>query len=664
MSQFIRFQLERWLQRGPFHQLLLVAGIIVLVAVMGGLAAFLTTDFFDNLFDAVWWSFLRLTDPGYLGDDQGLALRIISTIVTVLGYVLFMGSLIAIMTQWLSSTLARFERGLSPIALRGHVVVLGWTSRTPEIVRQLLQARGRLERFLQNHDQRRLRIVVVAEDVDAQRRLRLRKYLADVWRNRQVYLRSGSPTRPEDLQRVGLPEAAAVIIPGDEFSFGDTGSSDARAVKILMNLGVILSTRTPGSGPAITAEVFDPRKKTFVNRTLQEDMEVVTGDAVVAQLLAQSIRDPRLMHVFTELLTYNDGCSPHVRAFPEFSGQHPNALNARFEKAVVLGAIRVEDDENITFLSPPPDFTLRESDRLVFISRSYADCLPSPERRSAPRPVFNDAAETSPALGTLKLMVVGWSRRVLILIEQLLDSGFQSVDITIVSRISIPDRENTLRWQSFDPARLTIRHIEADLTTPGVIENLGFEELDSVLLLASRASRSAEESDARTIVCYELLLSEFETRFDSGTATPGIIAEMAHVSSTLQSPRNGDLVLVRPRVLGYLQSHVVLRRELNSVFSALFMPGADARISIREASDYQGSTDMKISFAKFATEAAERGEVALGMLISEKDSEYRVELCPPPEMICGENASVVVLHHLCDRSWDLQRTSPLPYDAV
>ena len=377
MGRFIRFQLERWLQRGAFHQLLLAAAVIVLVAVLGGLAAYLSTDdVFENLFDAVWWSFLRLTDPGYLGDDEGTVLRTISTIVTVLGYVLFLGSLIAIMTQWLTSTLERFEKGLSPISMQGHVVVLGWTSRTPEIVRQLLQARGRLERFLQSHDQRLLRIVVVAEDGDAQRRFRLRKYLGDAWRDRQVFLRSGSPTSSEDLQRFGLPEAAAVVIPGDEFRFGDTGASDARTVKILLNLGAILKAQATTRGPAITAEVFDPRKKKVAKRIMQKGVEIVTGEAVVAQLLVQSIRDPRLVDVYTELLTFNDGCSPYVRAFPEFSGQHPNALNTRFDKAIVLGAIRTEEGEVVTYLSPPADFRLREGDRLVLIARQLCRLPP------------------------------------------------------------------------------------------------------------------------------------------------------------------------------------------------------------------------------------------------------------------------------------------------
>ena len=147
-----------------------MAALIVTISVLGGLAAWLVTDHFEGPLDAIWWSFLRLSDPGYLGDDEGAALRVISTVVTVLGYVVFMGSLVAIMTQWLNDTLSRFEQGLSTISMQGHVVILGWTNRTPEIVRQLLAAEGRLRRFLEAHHQRRLRIVVVADEVDAERR--------------------------------------------------------------------------------------------------------------------------------------------------------------------------------------------------------------------------------------------------------------------------------------------------------------------------------------------------------------------------------------------------------------------------------------------------------------------------------------------------------------
>jgi len=554
-----------------------------------------------------------------------------------------MGSLIAIMTQWLTSTLQRFERGLSPISLQGHVVVLGWTSRTPEVVRQLLLARGRLERFLQHHGQRRLRIVVVAEDVDSQRRFRLKKYLGNAWRDRQVFLRSGSPTSSEDLQRFGLPEAAAVVIPGDEYRFGGTGASDARAVKILMNLGVIFKSQTSSRGPAVTTEVFDPRKKTAAKRVMHENMEVVTGDAVVAQLLVQSIRDSRLVDVFTELLTYNDGCSPYVRAFPEFSGQHPNAMNDRFDKAIVLGATRMEDGETVTHLSPPNDFRLREADRLVLIARRYDDCLPSPDSRSLPKTASKAGFEAREVPASAGLMVVGWNLRVLVLIEQLLASGYRSVDITLVSRIPIEEREAMLRWQSFDLARLTINHIEADFTAPGVIESLEFDGLDSVLLMASSGAKSAEESDARTTLSYELLVSAFGTKSRSASPPPRITAEMAQVTSKLQNPRSSDLVLIRPRILGYLQSHVVLRRELNPVFSALFMPGHGASLSIEDPGLYRSPSGSDVCFTEFEKLAAERGEIALGLYVSKDHAESEVNLCPSSETVCGEDMKLIVL---------------------
>jgi len=140
--------LERWVQRGVLNQLLLMTSLIAIVALLGGICAWTITPAFESLSAAVWWSFLRLTDPGYLGDDEGTILRVISTIVTVLGYVLFMGSLIAIMTQWLARTIRNLESGLTPITMENHFVILGWTNRTPEIIKKLMTAGGRLERFL------------------------------------------------------------------------------------------------------------------------------------------------------------------------------------------------------------------------------------------------------------------------------------------------------------------------------------------------------------------------------------------------------------------------------------------------------------------------------------------------------------------------------------
>ena len=230
-----------------------------------------------------------------------------------------------------------------------------------------------------------------------------------------------------------------------------------------------------------------------------------------------------------------------------------------------------------------------------------------------------------------------------VLIDQLLLGGFRSVEITLVSRTPIAEREDALRWRHFDPAYLTIKHVEADFTAPGVIESLDFQGLDSILILASSVAQSAEESDARTIVSYELLVAAFETKFAPGETAPSITTEMAHVTSKLRYPRHGDLVLTRPRILGYLQSHVVLRRELNSVFSSLFTPCEGAGILIREIEGYCPEFGKDVRFAEIEQKAAEHGEVALGLVAAKENSEFEVDLCPSAGKVCSEKESLIVL---------------------
>ena len=119
----LKFQIEQLLLRGAHSRLLFIASLVGFVAIGGGLLLQATNATFEDNKTAIWWAFLRLTDPGYLGDDEGLARRVISTTLTVLGYVLFMGSLVAIMTQWLNQKIRNFERGLTPIVRRNHILI-------------------------------------------------------------------------------------------------------------------------------------------------------------------------------------------------------------------------------------------------------------------------------------------------------------------------------------------------------------------------------------------------------------------------------------------------------------------------------------------------------------------------------------------------------------
>ena len=127
-----RFEVGQYLLRGAFYRLLIIASLVADHRPDGWAQRLEPVRRPRRCRSAtrIWWAFLRLTDPGYLGDDQGVFRRTVSTVITVIGYVLFLGALVAIMTQWLNQTLRQLESGLTPIARDGHVLVAGWTDRT------------------------------------------------------------------------------------------------------------------------------------------------------------------------------------------------------------------------------------------------------------------------------------------------------------------------------------------------------------------------------------------------------------------------------------------------------------------------------------------------------------------------------------------------------
>jgi hypothetical protein len=64
--------------KGAHYRLLFAVALIGLVSVAAGTLAMKVDGGSRHWSDAVWWAFLRLTDPGYLRDDVGVIRRLIS----------------------------------------------------------------------------------------------------------------------------------------------------------------------------------------------------------------------------------------------------------------------------------------------------------------------------------------------------------------------------------------------------------------------------------------------------------------------------------------------------------------------------------------------------------------------------------------------------------
>ncbi len=607
-----RFALERWVQRGVVHQLVLMVTLVVTVAVLGGLAAWALTGAFAGAPEAVWWAFLRLTDPGYLGDDEGVLLRVISTLVTVLGYVIFMGSMIAIMTQWLALTIRRLESGLTPIAMRDHVAILGWTNRTPEVVKKLLRAGGRLERFLASQEAGKLRVVILADQVDAARRLELREYLGGDWDEGQVFLRSGSSMRHEDLARLDLARAAVVVVPGTDFELGGAANNDARVIKTLLTLGTLLRQSSTAHPPRVVAEVVDPRKVELARETLGGGTEVLSSDHILSRLISQSLRHRGVARVLLQLFTHREGNAVYLRSFPELAGSSSRELQRLFPEAIVLGVHSTRDGTARVHLDPSTAIVLEPEDQLVLLAESYDECGVVDRSREtppvrAPLPRNAERAASPVDRERRRLLILGWSYKLRSLLGELQESENSCFDVTILSRVGAEERAKGLGAVDLNGDRVRVTLVHGDYSSVDDLRGVDPARFDDVLIVSSSWLASSEEADARVtlgIVLLRSLLRDCERK-------PEVFVELLDPDDARDFDDDGLVIFVTPRIQSHLLAHVALRPELNAVFDGLICAGG-AELEFRSATEL-GLEASAVTFAQVQAAAAAVDAVALGL---------------------------------------------------
>lgn len=619
----LQFMLERWVQRGALHQLLLMASLVACVAVLGGIAAWALTSNFESLPSAIWWSFLRLTDPGYLGDDEGAILRVVSTVVTVLGYVLFMGSLIAIMTEWLARTIRKLESGLTPIAMENHFVILGWTNRTAEIIKKLVTAAGRLDRFFARRaGPDRLRIVILADEVDAESRHDLRDRLGKDWKEGQIFLRSGSSLQEEHLLRLDLTRAGVVIVPGADFELGGAELNDTRVVKTLLGLDSLFERAAGSSRPHVVAELFDPRKVSIARRSISTRTEVIAGDRLIGRLLSQSLRHPGVAAVLLSLMTHREGNSLYLRAFDELVGRSVRGLTHAFPRALVLGVVSAGEGSPRVVLNPGADVLVQQGDRLILLAEKHDDCRldESVEATSPSAPTASLPDRSGPA--ARRFLILGWSYKVPTLLAELSESPVERFEITILSRVSQEDRDLMLEHVQL-PENFTLTHAFGNYSLEHDLAELEPHEFDHVVFLASSWMDSSEEADARTVMGLLLLRS----LLDGHERDPEVLVELLDSRNATLLGKAADSVFVTPQLLSHLLAHVGLLPELNAVFEELICSGG-SEITLRPPA-HLGLDPASVSFEEVQRRAVEFGCVGLGFYhASHAGTPRRVQLNP------------------------------------
>jgi hypothetical protein len=560
----------------------------------------------------------------------------------------FLGALVAVMTQWLDDRMERLEAGLTPVARDDHVVILGWTNRTEAIISELLASRGRVRRFLRRHGVRDLHVVVLARNVTAGLLQDLRDAIGETWDEHRVTLRSGTALRPEHLDRVDALNAAAVIIPAAEYGEAGGERADTYTIKALLSLG--RRGRGGDPPPYVVAEVFDPGKAELADHIYPGELEVVSSHAVVSRLLAQNVRHAGLSEVYTDLLTQRYGVDVFIREpAPDMVGATFGSLRSRFPRSILMGVVRLEDDL-VAELNPGSDLEIRAEDRLVVIAHDYdhtAAVGPASASARARSGEGEAGAARAPAVdgaaalddGTAageggaavhrRVLVLGWNHKVPPLVEEFASYPGETFELDVVSAVDVAARERRVDVAGLGRG-VTVNHIQADFTDVEEIESLDPRRYHAVLLMGSDWLPSSEESDARTLLGFLLLRRALQE--GSGTR-PTVIVELLDPDNVRLLGEQESEVIISPLIVSHMLAQVALRRELQAVFEGLFTAGG-ADITFRAGTDY-AEAGRAVTFAEIEEAAYGRGHTALGVrsrtgrgalaLVPGRDSRWTVD---------------------------------------
>lgn len=631
--QYFKYQVERFLIRGPFYQVLFIGFIIGLISVVAGEVLLFIEETEGGLSSSAWWAFLRMSDPGYLGDDTGTAKRVLATILTLLGYVLFMGSLVAIMTQWLYRKMKELEAGYTPIMIKGHVAILSYTNRTPIIIQQILVSKRRFKRFLRSNKRASERIVILNDEVGHELTTDLESHIGSGSDLQKVIFRTGDLMSADDLGRINVEHSSVVIIPSMIYGEKGQDSSDTRAVKALLsikNRADIANVPTP----KIVVEILDDNNVEIARSAYDKNVEVVSGRLLLSRMIAQNIQNPGLSYVIAELISQGEGSEIYLKAFPELIGKSWSQIKRAFPACLAIGLVSSQNRERC-IINPRSSELILQGDLIIFISSDF-EAIDLSQKHIKPPMDRGDALLLKKLVKQKrKLLIMGWSKKAPFLLEELLETQKYDFEIDIVSTVEISQREKILSNMLSADKRTKIKNFQADYNSYSQMSVIDFTQYNNVVFLSSDRASDGSDADARSI----LGILQLRQIMGVNKNFPVVIELAEPENENLFENREGETI-ISPMVISYILANVALRFELNRVFNSLFNSGG-SDITFISAKQFRLSGDMR--FKEVMDEVDSFKMLAIGLMGTHSTDVF---LNPKPETVFNEveNYKIIVIN--------------------
>lgn len=630
-----RYKIDNFLgqgSRGLFMALL--AAFFVSIAIVSALrwvflgieAAYGLPDGASFLGEAafgVWVTWLQITDPGNMGqDNDSFGLYKIPAVVGGMTGVVIFSALIAFLTTALDQAIEDLKKGHSRVLETNHTLIIGWGPRVLEILRELVEA---------NESEDDPVVVILAqedkEDMDA--------WLLENWkdrRNTRVVTRSGGTANLASVAKVSAEYARSAIILShcnESADRSDKMESDAKVIKSALALCAHVGDTHEIN---IVAEVFDERNRVVVKDISPDRISVVDATDILAKVMVQTSRTSGLSVVYAELLSF-EGCEMYFHR-ASWNGIRFGDLAFRFEDGVALG---IRKGDGSIELRTAPDYEMQPDDDIIIVAQDDSTIQFGPSPVVAPKDLPLRDARTEPE--TERLLVLGWSPKASIIIGEFDEYVLAGSEVHVM----MPDPP---AWLTDEVDRLSgaleqtsVSVIDSDPLDGAQLASVDPLEYDVIIILPQRPEdeMDAERVDAETIIVLlhlRKLIAKAKAA-DRPVSTKLITEVLDSANQELISRAGVNDFIISNRMVSMMFAQISEEPDIQDVYDDLFQEDG-SEIYVKPASLYFEPDQFPVTctFGDLMAHARKRDtEICLGVKLKAQETDgeanYGVSLVPP-----------------------------------
>lgn len=621
---------RKWLARkidsilmGSFSlQILALVVVTVLVTIVG---TFLVITAWRYTFpDALWWSFLRVTDFSTLYYEAFPLGRVFGSIAAISGWVVF-GLLISIITTSIQTRLNELQKGRLGFDATGHTAIFGWNQTIYSV----------LDEFTALRRVGDAPVVLMSNRTAEQMYNDIRSFCQPGTVDR-VVCRMGNPESVADQKRINVNGTREVIVLNSGLNTSSI-TSDASALKTLLAYVKNLSDSKEKSKSG-TKKTSAPRNSNVIVELSQaSSLELIKGllpalwkpggiqinffpiltVQVIGKLLSRCAVQPGLSIIYQDLFSYKDiaGFESNTEIYIVPLSRTGLDRETCFEElifalpgAAAIGYVKEGADPVLN-----PAHGSRESrlplhprrDSVICIAESEEQVVFSPCEEVHLKKAFAGSGRLQLAKGgaPLNIMVLGVGKKASVAVNEFIKNAPPGSKITCsetlrqgaLAPVNAPSGEKTLDYWNMRESHLLL----SSLCTSKVLEY-------DIVVFAEDIVDAANH-DALSL----MLLAGINAACRNSDKRPRIVMDLFdHNNVELAQTANADDVIIGAEVASNYLLQVAISPLRYYIFTEILSCWG-TEIELKPAELYTGG-DKPVSFEEVMKAARLRHELAFG----------------------------------------------------